>query len=273
MFYRAIIAVATRVCYSYANVKEKISMKRIALIAAMKEEIRPLLACVKGVECESIGKQRLYRINSGLTEYSLLQSGIGPENAATGAKILIDRCAPDLIINFGFAGALTNSLKPGDLVYAERILSYNEHAFTELTVRTFAGIGDQTFPGAIPATFVTTARVIRKKELRTTLPKRFTPAVVDMETAAVASIAAEKEISFMALRTISDSYDDEMGFNLEEFCDKDMNLQKWRVLLTIARKPWIVPQLVRLSCNTRSAGRKLANVVASALQLKPWETD
>jgi adenosylhomocysteine nucleosidase len=64
----------------------------------------------------------------------------------------------------------------------------------------------------------------------------------------------------MAIRSISDGLDEELGFSMDEFMDNTMHVRVHKVLLTVARKPWIIPQLYRLSRNTRKAGKNLCLV-------------
>jgi len=95
-------------------------------------------------------------------------------------------------------------------------------------------------------------------ELAKQLPAGLINPVVEMETAAVARVAAKAKVPLLAIRAISDAADEELGFAITEFTDRTMRIKLWRVLLTVARKPWIVPQLLRLAANTRRGGKHLA---------------
>jgi adenosylhomocysteine nucleosidase len=82
--------------------------------------------------------------------------------------------------------------------------------------------------------------------------------VVEMESAAIALVAGENGIPFVALRTVSDPFGEELGFALDEFCDDRMRIRIPKVLFTIARKPRIIPQLIRLARNSRVAATSLS---------------
>ena len=45
-----------------------------------------------------------------------------------------------------------------------------------------------------------------------------------------------------------------------------MNIRLGKVLWTVAKKPWIVPQLLRLSGNSRIAEKSLATALAALLE-------
>jgi adenosylhomocysteine nucleosidase len=86
-----------------------------------------------------------------------------------------------------------------------------------------------------------------------------------MESAAIARVAAEHGIPFIGLRTVSDPFDEELGFTLDEFCDDQLRIRIPKVLLTIVRKPRIIPQLIRLARNSRVAGASLSHAVGGLL--------
>jgi adenosylhomocysteine nucleosidase len=249
-------------------------VQRIGLIAAMQEEIHPLLRIVKPSRMEVIGKRHIWWLDTS-ESICLVESGMGPDNAATATRLLIDIGKPDLILNFGFAGSLTPQLDVGDIVLADRLLFMHGRLFSEQS-----GLGSdldrrqtdvQEKCGCLihQGSFVTTRNITSKKEIAGRLPTGVGKAVVEMETAAVAQVTNKEKIPLIALRAISDDFDDELGFSLDEFCDKDLNLQKWRVMLTLAKKPWIIPQLIRLARNTKHAGGKLATAVAGLIATTP----
>lgn len=228
----------------------------IGLIAAMPEETRPLLAAIGEFREERAGRYAIYRFTIGDRQVCLLESGMGPRNAAEGASRLIETSKPRLILNFGFAGSLSPELKVGEIVSAERLLFFHDGLFSEQQWLT-----SLQQPLAHQTTFVTTSRITDKKYLAARLPSSISRAVVEMETTAMAKVAGAAGIPFMAIRAITDTLDEELAFTLDEFCDQELNLKLWRVLLTVVRKPRIIPQLARLSGNSRRAGKILAETV------------
>jgi adenosylhomocysteine nucleosidase len=167
------------------------------------------------------------------------------------------------MLNFGFAGALSPGLKVGDIVSADRLLFYHDGLFSEQQWLTLLQepVGQQ-----VQGAFVTTSRITDKDFLAKRLPAGIRQAVVEMETAALAKVACTAGIPFMAIRAISDAADEKLGFTLDEFCDRELNVKIWRVLLTVAKKPWIIPQLVRLARHTKTAGNNLSSFVCENLQ-------
>jgi adenosylhomocysteine nucleosidase len=248
----------------------------IGMIAAMPEEIKPLLRRVGTHTREKLGKFNIYRFTFGTHDACLIESGMGTDKAAAATRALITAAEPALVINFGFAGAVTAGPVVGDIVVAERILRSRERLFSEqaglatgkadelsgLLERELQGKGFHIRQG----TFVTAARITNKREMAALLPAGVNTPVLEMETAAVALVTARGKTPLMALRAISDGGEEELGFAIEEFADREMNIRVWKVLLTVARKPRIVPQLLRLARNSRLAGENLALAVLAVLK-------
>jgi len=240
----------------------------IGLIAAMPDEIRPLLRlagpCIRG----KIGRLKLYRFTIGTHEVCLIESGMGPLNAATATHALIAAIDPAIIVSFGFAGAVTAGPTVGDIVVANRILFHHDPLFSEqqglsnelaeqaiiAMDRVLKEVPCQIYLGA----FITAAQILDKAALAKRLPAGIINPVVEMETAAVAGVAARATVPFLAIRAISDAADEELGFDIADFTDRTMRIRLWRVLLTVARKPWVIPQLLRLAANCRRGGKHLA---------------
>jgi len=105
--------------------------------------------------------------------------------------------------------------------------------------------------------FASTTAIMPKHRLAALLPVDAPYPVVEMESAAIALLAGEHNIPFVGLRTVSDPFDEELGFALDEFCDGQMRIRISRVLMTVVRKPRIIPQLIRLAGNSRVAAASL----------------
>ena len=99
------------------------------------------------------------------------------------------------------------------------------------------------------------------------LPSGVLDPVLEMETVAVAQTAHERNVPLIAIRAISDGVGEELGFSIREFTDRKLNIRLGKVFLSVTKKPWIVPQLLRLAKNSRSAGNNLAAVLVVLLEL------
>jgi adenosylhomocysteine nucleosidase len=247
--------------------KNMMKPRSIGLVAALPEETRPFLRIAGSHFVEKLGRFNLYHFTINSKPVCMVESGMGPANAEKATRFLIDFASPGVIVNFGFAGALSPGISVGDIVLADRLLSLHDNMFSEqqgiaaVETEHYAGILESAGVQFFRAAFITTGKTTAKRELAERLPQGIVKAAAEMETAAVAQIAHRERIPLVAIRTISDGFNEELGFTLAQFCDNQMNLRIWRVLLTVAKKPWIIPQLARLSGNTRMAGDRLARAL------------
>jgi adenosylhomocysteine nucleosidase len=242
--------------------------KTIGLVAAMPEEIRPLLRRVGKYSRDNVSGFSLYRFTIGNRDVALIESGIGAARAAQATGILIDAVSPGMILNFGFAGAVSAGPAVGDVVVADRLLFFKERLCSEqqgLTADLTAELALLLEEGCrgdgfriLRGTFVTTGEIVAKRRLAGLLPAGTANPVLEMETAAVARAAFMAKIPLAAVRAISDGADEELGFSIEEFTDREMTIRVWKVVRTIIKKPRIIPQLLRLTRNSKRAGENLA---------------
>ncbi|SNB46370.1 phosphorylase [Geobacter sp. DSM 9736] len=246
--------------------------RTIALLAALPEEIRTLIRKAGGKKRKSVSRFPCYELDR-YGEIIVVETGMGPINAEEAAKAIAVNLRPHFFINFGFAGAIAPGPAIGDIAVGRRLFIHQNGCLREeegLTPALSEIAESALVPAAgyksFAATIVTTAQILDKKMLERSLPADVIDPVIEMETAAVAKVAAEHQIPFLALRGISDAAEEELGFSLDEFTDSNMRIRTRKVLLTIARRPMILPQLIRLGRNSRIAGQNLAEAVLTVLR-------
>lgn len=193
---------------------------KIGIIVAMSAEMNLLLPLlddrheqiVNGItfECGAIGGHSIVA----------MQCGIGKVNAAMGALTMIDRYAPELMINSGVAGGTGSDARIMDVVVGERVAYHdvwcgpgNErgqiqgmpHYFLPpsylLDIRALHENPKVKF-GLIASgdCFVDTPEVVgRIRELYPDVK------AVDMESAAIAQVCHAKGVPFISIRVLSDT--------------------------------------------------------------------
>lgn len=246
--------------------------RSLGVVAAMPQEIAPVLARIKGFRRSTLAGHNLYRFPVDGRPVFLIESGMGPLHAAAATRALIAHAAPAALVNFGFGGAVLPGLEVAEVVLAERVFRLDGDALRELpppdpalaalALEHCCKVGVQLRRGG----FVTSSGIRNKGEMTSRIGATTPLPLLEMETAAVLKEAQEAGIPLLALRGVSDAADEELGFAIEDFCDAELNLSPWRVALAVARRPLLVPQLIRLSGNTRKAGRTLALAVELTLR-------
>ena len=195
---------------------------KIAIVAAMKEELAPFRKAYQGKIVVSRGKTIIEEILGAKTTLYIVETEIGKANAAAASSILCENYPPDLISNTGSAGGFSKKLEIGDVVFATR-LSYsdvdatcfdyvygqvpqmpsqyvieNESKYFDL----FSSPIDYKLHNGL---IVTSDSFMNDKKTVETIRQRFPDILAsDMESTALAQIAQFYEIPVLNIRGISD---------------------------------------------------------------------
>jgi len=243
----------------------------IGIVAASVWELSGLKRRIEQGKLERIeGLRFLAGILAG-TEVVLVASGIGQEQAAYAARLLLQRFQPSLLLSIGFAGALQPELQPADLILGERIVGTR-------------GKGEllEALPLS-PALLTQAEQAARTSGLRWwrgTLfcsdrmlidPREKSEAAesgalaVEMESWAIAQIALKAVVPFLAVKTISDSLDQSLGLDFNWLLDSNGIPAYGKILLAILTHPGTIPSLWRLQRTSTRAKRSLTTFLARFL--------
>src|SRR5438874_114139 len=109
------------------------------------------------------------------------------------------------------------------------------------------------------ATLVSLPSILGPRQKRE-LASKFSAQAVDMEAAAVAEVAGEAGIPFIAVKSVSDELDFPMP-PLQGFIEKNGSLATGRLLLFLMFRPWHWPAVIALARNSRRASLALTQVL------------
>jgi adenosylhomocysteine nucleosidase len=248
--------------------------KSIGLVIAMPEEVRPIARRLGRYMKERIDGFPFYRFHPEGREIGLVRSGMGKERAAAAAAALIAVQRPGLLISAGFGGGVREGLATGDVVLAGKVMSLADGGITEtIAVDNARLLRDlvENLPGRdfriLDGCVITSQGILRKEEANRLLPEGLRNPVLDMETRAVAEAASREAIPFLALRAVSDPADEELLFSIEEITDRNLDIRIGKVLSAILRNPRILPQMLRLARNAKTAGNNLALALERVIRI------
>ncbi|MFY9905099.1 MAG: hypothetical protein WBX02_07965 [Terriglobales bacterium] len=225
--------------------------EKIALIAAMEREVRPLIRSWKVRTIEHGGRQyRLFENALDNGEAALICGGIGPEAARRATEALICEVSPTRVISVGFAGALDPSLKVGDIFEPRTVINAADSARTEIE----SGKG-----------ILVSSATITGKDQKTKLAKSYNANAVDMEAAAVAQGAETRGVEFAALKAISDAADFSMPTRMERFVSAAGTFRSAGFAGYVALRPWLWGSTIALARNSAKASRALCNALVNYL--------
>lgn len=200
---------------------------RVGIISAMPSELEYIL---ENIHVEKIHNKKMNHFfigNYQEIELICVVCGVGKVNAAVYTQLLIDNYEPDYVINIGIAGGLGERVKTLDLVVGS---SYRHHDVNiEQTENLFPNqpsflansklleLIKIKIPSAHEGVMTSGESFIADKKVKEFIKCNFQSISVDMETSSIAHCCYLNEVSFIALRCISDLADDQANDSYENF--------------------------------------------------------
>lgn len=224
-------------------------MTRVAIIAAMPGELKPL---VRGWPHSTRAGVHFWAQRDEEEEWIVACAGAG-QRAATKAFAAIEDGGPiDLVFSVGWAGALTANVAEGH--------AYNVAGVID--VRTGERFNCEA--GAGKLWLVTSPRVADSAE-KQRLAETYRAGLVDMEASAVARLANMRGIPFYCIKGVSDGADARLP-DLNPFLDEEGQFRMGRFVLFAAARPWYWPALLRMGENSRRASAGIAKTLLEFLR-------
>ncbi len=218
------------------------------IVVALPEECRSLTAQrVRRGDCFSLGDARLVCV-----------AGMGRENALQAAHRLVEAGARGLV-SWGCAAALSPTLKSGDVCLPAEIVDGHTGRWAATALwhqRARQALEDAA--GAVCSERLLSAERLavsaaHKRDLAATSGA----VAVDMESAAVASVASAFEMPFIAVRAIADPADMALPRAVVSATDATGAVSRAALLSELLRHPGEIGALLRLASQFRSALRTL----------------
>ncbi len=223
-------------------------------------------------------------------EVALMATGDGPAAAAAGLQALLAAVRPRRVLAIGVAGGLTAGLAEGTLVAARQVVAGD--GATVPREPDAAWLAAALAAGAVAGAVVSADRILadpaaRQAVLGQALPAAATPAttaapartvssatpatiaVVDLESAAYARIAAARSLPYLVVRAVLDPADERLPLDFEACRDGSGRVRNARVLARALARPRSLGKLWRLRTRVRDAAARLA-ALAERLVAAPW---
>ena len=215
----------------------------IGIIGAMDDEVRELISRlderktekVSGIEF-NIGK--LFGKN-----VVIAKCGVGKVFAAICAEAMIIKYAPDLVVNTGVGGAVEKSLRPLDIVFADKLVQHDmDTSPIGDPVGLISGINRVYFETDKKALDILTAsaeqlkikysvgtvatgdKFIAEKADKERIASLFGASACEMEGGSIAHTAFVNDTPFMVVRAISDSADGDASMDYHTFLPKAVKI-------------------------------------------------
>lgn len=195
-----------------------------------------------------------------LNSVLVICSGAGAENARKAAETLIANGATHLI-SWGCAAALSPELKQGDLTLADSLLdaqqvqininsAWHAHAKSSLSKSLAVHTG----------VLLESKTIVSLSSEKKQLHEQTQAIVLDMESVAVAKVAQEKNLPFLAIRAIADPVTMDLPKAIAYSMNHDGVVVLGRLLMFLFQHPSELPGLIKLGLHFNAAKKTLLQV-------------
>lgn len=194
-------------------------MTHVLLLAAMVEETAPVLAGHDPREVD-VRHGRCWQFDHAGVDVTLVTCGIGLVNSAVATTLALSAVQPDAVISLGSAGGLGVDVRVGDIIvgesyrYADADATLFGYQYGQIPSMPAAFRGDERLLSLVRADATDAAVHVGEivsgnsfvaGPVTDTVRERFPEALAaDMESTAIAQVAAGFGVPFVCVRAISD---------------------------------------------------------------------
>lgn len=255
----------------------------IAILYALQNEIAYFHKQIKILKQKSIDNASFYEAElKGLDENSnplflLVKTGMGLSNAGSAAERLLEDYKIKFIISTGFAGAIKEGIKIGDIIFSKNVLftdgagsfgkeesTINARVECDLNLIDLAKGACQN--GGLSLHFgdtVTVKDVVSKATEKRWLGTNLNAIAVDMESIAIAEAAVNANVPFISMRSISDTIDQDLNIGGINIISKNGTIDVKKIGLKLIGDLQYLPELIRLRKQAITASHNLAIFLSS----------
>lgn len=198
-------------------------MKRVAIFTATRWEFSAVRRIVPGGLRQRHGDVRCVVGRRGGCEVLVAQTGVGPGRAAAVCRDVLREHPVDLAVSAGLACALVPA-QVGDLLVGTDVRmepdghggAPSQQACAGEIVQAAVRAAERAGLPAHTGSFVTARRILWQAADKRAMAERTGAIGLDMESAALAAAAAERQVPFAIIRSVSDLADENLpvDFNL-----------------------------------------------------------
>lgn len=229
------------------------------IVVALPEELSSLTS-------KKLSKGHSHFINK---KTLVIYSGAGPINASSAAEHLFSKGATQLI-SWGCAAALIESLNPGDLILANELIfteesntikleaSANWHQRTKELLSSLVNVNI----GSLVESKCIVSCSADKKNIHTTT----NAAALDMESIAIAKVANQHALPFIAIRVIADPVEMDLPLAVTHSLNQQGEVSICKLMYYLILHPKELPGLIKLGLHF-SAAKKTLKLIAKYLDI------
>jgi len=205
-----------------------------------------------------------FRKMAAAASVDIIIVGIGRQNAEKSVREFLATHSPEWVLTCGFAGGLNPDLKLADVVFE---FGNWQTAIGNLSEPPHVGCYEKLLAaGAEPAKIFCADRIATTVAEKKKLRDETGADAVEMESAAIQAVCAERGIPCATVRVISDTADEALPLDFNALSKPDKSLDFGKLFLAIAQSPGKIGALMRLQKKTSFAAEQLAAALSKILK-------
>jgi adenosylhomocysteine nucleosidase len=198
---------------------------------------------------------------------AFLETGEGIVNVERHLESWLEKSKARTVLSIGFAGALSQSLKAGDLVIAEEVR--NASVLPDAKLLTAARRVSTGDPWIHFGVALTSNEILWKAHSKRVLAESLTDVIgaVDMESTAVARICGRRGLPFLVVRSITDLLDEDLPLDFNQYRNCDGRVDSKRVIKAALLRPGAIRGLWQLRKRSQLCAERMAEFVGRLVPL------
>ena len=249
----------------------------ILILAALDIEINSLKKVCKAKRVKGVnGHSKIFIGKCFEKELMMAVTKMGKQNAKKAGEYVFENYSFDAVINAGFAGSAQENFRVGDVVICRSCKIANDQEFStgmltetiksdERLLRIARELEDKGDYNLTEGDCFTALRIITEPEMKKQIGKLSDVSVIDIEGYWFAAASRDRNLPFLAIKSISDAVDEKMtDFNFL-FEEKLTMLGKFFRYVLILLMPSRLKAILRMRKNCSVAERNLVDVLCGLI--------
>ena len=229
---------------------------KIGVIAALSAEAENIVSVMEDTRVETVPSLTFTSGRIGKTDVVCTVCGVGKVYAAAAAEAMILKYAPDLVVNTGVGGTLTDKLTIGDVAVASAVCQHDFDCTAigeplgcvnvpgadgpfipadEKTVERIAAIARETGINTVVGPIASGDQFICDAGRKAEIVSTFSAVACEMEGASIGHVCTANNVPFCVVRAISDSADGDAPEDFPAFVKKSAQVSA-NIVTELARE-------------------------------------
>jgi nucleoside phosphorylase len=233
---------------------------KVLVTFAVEPEFEPWRKLRKFVPT-TVDRVTLYSAEIGGTKVDVVLTGMGAENARRATQGILGR-SYDACVSSGFAGSLKREHNVADVLVATSVRQVGGGALecNPALVRRCVSTGGVKQVQV----FLTSNGIVESAETKAALGE--SGDAVEMESFTILSIAGDCNVPAVAVRAISDRFDQNVPMDFSGSIDQCGHVLKGKLAREIASNPFKIPALIRLGRQSNMAAERLTQFLEKYIE-------